>query len=249
MHYLKFKTHLPGASKRQLKRIMRLVTKYKLDLGSNTLYYRKNENVEYVKIPKIDERSEIIERAHLKGHFNAQSRLQRIQMQYYWVKMAIDVINFVNKYLKCKRINKGKVFHHPARPIQVLELFERIAMDLVFGIMDLVSENPEKYIGILVISEYLTKYPFAAPIRSKQAIEIADILFNYIYIFGPPKIILNDNGGEFMNAVIDNLLTKTGTEHRVTSAYHPNTNLQTERFNLTLIISLRKHCEAHPNDW
>jgi hypothetical protein len=80
MHYLKFKTHLPGASKRQLKRIMRLVTKYKLDLGSNTLYYRKNENVEYVKIPKIDERSEIIERAHLQGHFNAQSTLQRIQM-------------------------------------------------------------------------------------------------------------------------------------------------------------------------
>ena len=167
-------------------------------------------------------------------------------MQYYWVKMAIDVINFVNKCLKCKRTNKGKVFHHPARPIKVLELFERIAMDLVLG---LPSENPEKYIGILVITEYLTKYPFAAPIRSKQAIEIADILFNYIYIFGPPKIILNDNGGEFMNAVIDNLLTKTGTEHRVTSAYHPNTNLQTERFNLTLIISLRKHCEAHPNDW
>jgi hypothetical protein len=75
MHYLKFKTHLPGASKRQLKRIMRLVTKYKLDLGSNTLYYRKNENVEYVKIPKIDERNEIIERAHLQGHFNAQSTL------------------------------------------------------------------------------------------------------------------------------------------------------------------------------
>jgi hypothetical protein len=44
------------------------------------LYYRKNENVEYVKIPKIDERSEIIERAHLQGHFNAQSTLQRIQM-------------------------------------------------------------------------------------------------------------------------------------------------------------------------
>jgi hypothetical protein len=132
-HYLKFKTHLPGASKRQLKRIMRLVTKYKLDLGSNTLYYRKNENVEYVKILKIDERSGIIERAHLQGHFNAQSTLQRILMQYYWVKMAIDVINFVNKCLKCKRINKCKVFHHPARPIKVLELFERIAMDLVLG--------------------------------------------------------------------------------------------------------------------
>ena len=71
----------------------------------------------------------------------------------------------------------------------------------------------------------------------------------YISIFGPPKIILNDMGREFINEIIKCLLNKFCTEHRVTSAYHPNTNGQTERFNLTLISALRKHCEAHPSDW
>jgi transposase InsO family protein len=56
-------------------------------------------------------------------------------------------------------------------------------------------------------------------------------------------------GREFVNEIIRCLLLKVGTEHRVTSAYNPNTNGQTERFNPTLISSLRKHCEAHPSDW
>jgi hypothetical protein len=71
--------------------------------------------------------------------------------------------------------------------------------------------------SILVITEYLSKYPFAVPIRSKQAIEIADILLTYISIFDPPKIILNDNGGEFMNQIMECLLNMIGTEQRVTS--------------------------------
>jgi hypothetical protein len=143
-------------------------------------------------------------------------------------------------------MNKGRLLHHPARSIKILELLERVAMDLVLG---LPSDNPEKYVGILVITEYLSKYPFAVPIRSNQALEIADILFTYISIFGPPKIILNDNGGEFMNQIMECLLNKIGTEQRVTSSYHPNTNGQTERFNYTLINSLRKHCESHLSDW
>ena len=159
--------------------------------------------------------------------------------------MALDVTQFVNRCLKCKRMNRGKMFYHSARPLVIISLFERVAMDLVLGL----PENEEKYVGILVITEYLSKYPFAAPIRSKEAIEIADILFNYIYIFGPPKIISNDMGREFVNTIIKCLLQTVGTEHSVTSAYHPNTNGQTERFNQTLISSLRKHCEAHPSDW
>lgn len=49
-----------------------------------------------MKVPPINERPEIIEKAHLLGHFNAQSTLSRIKLQYFWVKMALDVIQFVH---------------------------------------------------------------------------------------------------------------------------------------------------------
>jgi hypothetical protein len=49
-------------------------------------------------------------------------------------------------------MNRGKMFHHPARPLVIISLFERVAMDLVLGL----PENEEKYVEILVITEYLS---------------------------------------------------------------------------------------------
>ncbi len=72
---------------------------------------------------------------------------------------------------------------------------DRIGIDLVGGLPD----TPSGYKGILVITDALSKYPFAVPIRTKTAQEIAEKLFTYISLFGPPKIILSDQGTEFLN--------------------------------------------------
>lgn len=91
----------------------------------------------------------------------------------------------------------------------------------------------------MVITDYLSKYPYAVPIKSKESGEIESELWNFITLFGPPKAILSDQGREFCNQVVDHLLKLTGIEHKVTLAYNPRTNGQTERFNKTLVESLR----------
>ncbi|CAF1154641.1 unnamed protein product, partial [Brachionus calyciflorus] len=118
----------------------------------------------------------------------------------------------------------------------VTQIFTRIAIDLVLGL----DESEEGYIGILVIIEFLTNFPYAKPMKSKSAKEIADILIEYISIFGP----FSDQGKEFLNQIMKELKNNLGFEHIVTSAYNPRTNGKTERFNQTLIESLRKHSEA-----
>ncbi len=72
--YLQFKKLMPGASKRQIKRVTKLNNNYKLDLATNTLFYRKSEDADFVKVPHVSERHDIIEKAHL--HFDNNS-LQR----------------------------------------------------------------------------------------------------------------------------------------------------------------------------
>jgi hypothetical protein len=62
------------------------------------------------------------------------------------------------------------------------------------------------------------------PIKSKTALEVAEKLWKYITLFGPPKTILSDQGTEFNNEVVDKLLAVTRIERRVTSAYHQRTN-------------------------
>ena len=101
----------------------------------------------------------------------------------------------------------------------------------------------------MVITEYLSKYPYAVAIKSKTVEEIAKNLFDYICLFGPPKILLSDQGKEFLNECVNKLSSLTGIERRVTSSYHPQTNGLTERFNGTLVTAIRKHTEAEPENW
>ena len=109
-------------------------------------------------------------------------------------------------------------------------------MDLVFGL----PITTEGYKGLLVITEFVTKYVWAIPIKSKNAEEIAEKLLEYISLFGPPMEIISDQGTEFNNRVVEQLLKAVGIVHRVTSAYNPRTNGQTERTNHVLIESLAK---------
>ena len=62
-------------------------------------------------------------------------------------------------------------------------------------------------------------------------------------------MIISDQGREFVNKVKAELLQLSGTEHRVTSAYHPQSNGLTERFNQTLQTALIKVVNDTQNDW
>ena len=245
LYFLRYKKHMSGVSKRQIKRVTKLLQHYKL-IGENLFYRKKVEDDKYLKVPLIVEREELMDQAHLLGHFNVLTTVKRLQEEYFWPKMSTDVSQNIKKCLPCQRMNHGRTYHHPAQALPIVGLFDRVGIDLVLG---LPSDNPENFNGIVVITEYLSKYPHAMPIRSKEATEIVEHLFFFISQFGAPDTLLSDQGTEFLNACVAELLKKTGTEHRVTSAYHPNTNGLTERFNQTMVTVLRKHCESNPQDW
>ena len=62
-------------------------------------------------------------------------------------------------------------------------------------------------------------------------------------------MLISDQGREFVNNVKVELFALTGTEHHVTSAYHPQSNRLTERFNQTLQTAFVKLVNANQNDW
>ena len=69
------------------------------------------------------------------------------------------------------------------------------------------------------------------------------------YRFGCPNVIISDQGREFVNKVSRHLFAMTHTEHRISSAYHPQTNGLVERFNQTLQRSLVKLVNSNQSDW
>ena len=49
---------------------------------------------------------------------------------------------------------------------------------------------------------------------------------------GCPSVLITDQGREFVNKLSDELCAITGTEHRITSAYHPQ--VYSPQFNFCL---------------
>ena len=66
---------------------------------------------------------------------------------------------------------------------------------------------------------------------------------------GCPEVLITDQGREFVDSLSSQLYSITHTEHRITSAYHPQTNGLTERFNQTLTRCLAKVVDEYQSDW
>ena len=67
--------------------------------------------------------------------------------------------------------------------------------------------------------------------------------------YGCTKIVISDQGREFVNGVSQNLFALTKTNHRISTAYHPQTNGLVERFNQTIQCALLKLVKKEQNDW
>ncbi|CAF0856919.1 unnamed protein product [Brachionus calyciflorus] len=158
--------------------------------------------------------------------------------------MTQDIKDQIARCIQCIKYNNSGTKEHTAKSIPVTGLHDKIGIDLVLGL----PKTSSGFLGVLVIIEYLSKFVWAVPIKSKEAKE-AKQLFEYISLFGAPKSIQSDQGKEFLNKLIAELTKISGVEHRITSAYHPRTNGLVENFNKTLICCIRKHAEENPIKW
>jgi hypothetical protein len=148
---------------------------------------------------------------------------------------------------KCQRGNSTiKKSTAPLHPIPVKpKEWHQVGIDLVGPFTRSCSGN--QYIAVM--SDYFTKWVEAAPLPDKSAASIAQFIYSVICRMGCPSIMISDQGKEFVNNLNKELCQKTGIEHRIASAYHPQTNGLTERMNQTLQRSLAKLCEESKDDW
>ena len=78
---------------------------------------------------------------------------------------------------------------------------------------------------------------------------VAEFLYDLITRYGVADIVMSDQGREFVNKVNQKLFELCGTDHRISSAYHPQTNGLDERMDQTLKPTLVKFVNDNQNDW
>jgi hypothetical protein len=89
--------------------------------------------------------------------------------------------------------------------------------------------NSNGYEHILVMVDYVSKWVEAITFRRASTEEYISIIKNVIFpCYGVLRVLISDGGTHFTGNNFRKCLSKLVIEHRVTTAYHPQTNGQDE---------------------
>ncbi len=103
---------------------------------------------------------------------------------------------------------------------------------------------------ILVMIDYLLKWLVAVALLDKKAEMVAWVFVEQLVcIHGAPECLLSDQGKEFLNEVLLSVNNELWVHCLKTTAYHPQTDGLTERFNLMLQNMLSMYVADHQCDW
>ncbi|THH01637.1 hypothetical protein EW145_g6879 [Phellinidium pouzarii] len=86
--------------------------------------------------------------------------------------------------------------------------------------------------------------------KTIDALGTALLYHQYVYRrFGLPKRIISNRGPQFASHVFQTLCSCLGIKSKLSTAYHPQTDGQTERANQEIEAYLRIYCGTAPNTW
>jgi len=126
-------------------------------------------------------------------------------------------------------------------------LFKVIYADFIGPMPRSKNGNLNQY--CLVIQDQLSKWVELFPLRQATAKQVARILEDHIFCrFGSPKLLITDNGAQFISKVVKKLCRDWIVKHLFTSVYHPQAN-QSERANQNLKTMIRAFIDSQQSSW
>ena len=167
------------------------------------------------------------------GHMGANRMLETIRLRYFWTRMDKDIISHVNGCINCKL--RKSYQRKPRVPIMKYDdtdvPLDRVHVDLTGPLP--ITKVRHKY--IMVIKDYLTKYVWLIPLRSKNAMEVAEAFVGeFICSAGIPGRVVSDRGTEFVNNLLDNVSKIMNINRICTTPYNPRADGFVENHNKTL---------------
>lgn len=164
--------------------------------------------------------------------------------------MARDIRAYVRSCANCQR-NKVST----AGPIGVLQplpvpprRWHTVSMDFAGPF---VASGEGNWDMVIVVLDKLSKRAHLIPSKSTdKATDTAKRFFEGIVrLHGMPEIIISDRDAKFTSLFWTSLFKKFGTKLALSTAYHPQTDGQSERMVRTMKDMLRHYISHNQKDW
>jgi transposase InsO family protein len=214
------------------------------------LYHRDGR----MRIPDdMSIKSMLLYEAHdvdVSGHTGINKTTELLARQFDWPHLRRDVEKYVSTCVTCQA-NKSS----NQRPIGLLQpipipkrRWQVVTMDLITG---LPLTRHGHHDAIVVFVDKLSKMVHYAPCTTTvDAAALAKIfLREVVRLHGVPEAIISDRDPRFTSHFWTALWKELGTKLKMSTAYHPQTDGQTENANRTLENMLRAYVTYHQDDW
>ncbi|KAI2664186.1 Retrovirus-related Pol polyprotein [Labeo rohita] len=207
-----------------------------------------HRTVYQVYIPKAL-RFQLLQTLHedpLAGHLGQFKTCKRLQALVYWPNLNQTVKEFVQNCHTCQ-LYKPECRKLPGSLQQTIvqRPWEMLGMDLMGPFPRSSSGN----VFMLVFVDYYSRWVELFSLRKATAETVSQILVREIFTrWGVPDYLLSDRGPQFVSSVFQELCKTWNIEHKMTTAYHPQTNL-TERMNRTLKTMVASYVNDNHKHW
>jgi hypothetical protein len=190
---------------------------------------------------------QLIQEAHLKqAHAGRDSTTNTLVLEgHSWPRMHAEVLKVIHTCTQCLRYNKTIAMHHPMVALVTEQPFDQVQFDLISSL----GESTEGYLYVLVCVCLFSSYIILRPMKDKSAKMTANTLFAIFSDYGFPKVFQSDNGGEFSNKVLKELLDTLHIQQNLSTPYYPSSNGKVERSIQTICSAIFKLVQGHGKNW
>jgi hypothetical protein len=175
------------------------------------------------------------------GHCGIRKTYDAVSRLFWWPKLRLFVQSYISACEACQR-NKSST-QKPAGLLQPLpipsEPWESVSCDFITGL----PKTARGFDAIIVFVDRLTKMTHIAPTTTTvDAAGTARLFVEHVWKHhGITQDLVSDRGSVFVGKFFSELLSILGTKHKRSTAFHPQTDGQTERVNRVLEDMLRHY--------
>jgi transposase InsO family protein len=182
------------------------------------------------------------------GHSGFPVTYRRIKSVFSWPGMKSQIKEFVSTCSVCLQAKPDRS-RYPGLllPLPIPEhAWQVVTMDFISGL-----PTSHRYNCIMVVVDKFSKYAhFLALAHPFTALTVAKLYFSEVYkLHGLPSSIVSDRDPIFTSKLWQELFRLAGTKLCLSSAYHPQSDGQTERVNQCVEAYLRCFVHACPRQW
>ena len=204
-------------------------------------------------VPAAEElKGQILGEAHSSAyamHPGSTKMYRTLKEYYWWAGMKREVAEYVSKCLVCQQVKAER--QKPSGLLQPLPIpewkWEHITMDFVFKL----PPTTQRHDGIWVVVDRLTKSTHFLPIREKfSPRKLVELFMSHIVsLHGVPVSIISDRDPRFTSRFWKRLMKELGVKLNLSTAFHPQTDGQSERTIQTLEDMLRSCVLRFKGHW